>query len=224
MKTPDTHPLVRIENLTWWYNGQRMLFHEFDFHLNRGEFCFVIGKSWSGKTSLMKLITGQITPPTHTVYVQDDDVSRLKDDELQALRRRVGVVYQDYKLLTDRSVHENMILPLLLQDMPEKDAEDRVQILAKQCDFDNKLHTKVSLLSGGEKQKVAIMRALISVPQCLFADEPTGNLDRQATTMIADMLMQANEQWHTILCITHDTNLIKYIQEKRAWVRVVEIV
>lgn len=224
MTKNETKPLVRIENLTWWYDGQRILFHEFDFHMNRGEFCFVVGKSGSGKTSLMKLITGQIMPPTHTVYLQDDDVARLKDDELQALRRRVWVVYQDYKLLSDRSVYDNIVLPLQLQDIPEKDAEDRVKLLVKHFGFEHHLHHKVSLLSGWEKQKVAIMRALITTPQCLFADEPTGNLDRQATTMIADMLIQANQQWHTILCITHDTNLIAYVQEKLAGVRVVEIV
>ncbi len=116
--------------------------------MNRGEFCFVVGKSGSGKTSLMKLITGQIMPPTHTVYLQDDDVARLKDDELQALRRRVGVVYQDYKLLSDRSVYDNIVLPLQLQDIPEKDAEDRVKLLVKHFGFEHHLHHKVSLLSG----------------------------------------------------------------------------
>lgn len=223
MATIDQNHLVRIDNLTRWYPGQRILFHEFDFHVSRGEMCFVVWKSWSWKTSLMKLITREAMPPTNNVYVKWDDVARLHIEEVQALRRRIGVIYQDYKLLSERSVLENIMLPLQLQNIDDLTAKERALALIKEFDFASKAHTKVAFLSWWEKQKVAIMRALVWNPQFLIADEPTGNLDWEATTMIADMLIETNKKWHTILFITHDQQLIKYVQDKLPWVRVTEI-
>jgi cell division transport system ATP-binding protein len=144
----DSHPIVSIENLTRGYTGQKMLRHEFDFKLSKGDFCFVVGKSGSGKTSLMKLITRQITPPLHTVYVHGDDVAHMNANEVQDMRRHIGVIYQDYKLLSDRSVLENIVLPLQLQDADEKHAKERAHALAQEFDFSHQLNTKVSLLSG----------------------------------------------------------------------------
>lgn len=223
MTHTDSNPLVRIENLTWGYPSQRILFHEFDFTLSKWDFCFVIGKSGSGKTSLMKLLTREAIPSIHSVYIKWDDIARLQDEEIQALRRRIGVIYQDYKLLTDRSVLENIMLPLQLQDMDDLAAKERALTLIQEFDFTSKSHTQVRYLSGWEKQKVAIMRALAWMPQFLIADEPTGNLDWDASKMIADILIDCNKKWHTILFITHDQHLITYVQEKLPWVRVTEI-
>lgn len=190
----DHKALIRIDNLTWGYPGQQVIFHEFDMTLERGDFVFVIGKSGSGKTSLMKLITGQITAPKQMVRVNGEDIARLTTAELQEVRRRLGVIYQDYKLLPDRSVFDNIALPLVLQNVSADEVRERVELTAKEFGFYEKLGHKVALLSGGEKQKVSIMRALITMPECILADEPTGNLDPEATHMIADMLIQANRR------------------------------
>lgn len=223
MTYTDATNLVRIENLTRWYPGQRIIYHEFDFSLWKGDFCFIVGKSWSGKTSLMKLLTRAVKPETGSVYIKGDDVARLNTDEVQELRRRIGVIYQDYKLLSDRSVLENIMLPLQLQEMDELAAKEKALALIKEFDFMSKSHTKVAYLSWWEKQKVAIMRALVWNPQFLIADEPTWNLDQEATTMIADMLIETNKKWHTVLFITHDQHLITYVQSKLPWVRITEI-
>lgn len=219
----EAEAIVRIDNLTRGYPGQRMIFQEFDFSVLKGEFSFIVGSSGSGKTSLMKLATGEITPPTEMVFLQNYDMWHMKGEKLQALRRRIGVVYQDYKLLLDRSAFENIALPLQLQNQTEQDIKNQVMDIAKEFWFEDKIKNKVSLLSWGEKQKVAIMRALITKPTCVFADEPTGNLDRESTKMIADMLIQANQKWQTIVFITHDRNLITYVQEKLAGVKITRV-
>ena len=200
-----------------------MLRTNFDFTLAKGDFCFVVGESGSWKTSLMKLITRQIMPPPRTVHVYGDDVSYLHEDAVQDMRRHIGVVYQDYKLLSDRSVLENIILPLQIQDAAENHAKERAETLLQEFGFRHELNIKVSLLSGWEKQKVAIMRALSTSPELIIADEPTGNLDQKASRTIADMLIHANKQWHTILFITHDVTLIQYVQSIYPQVRVVNI-
>lgn len=223
MTHADVNNLVHIDNLTRWYPGQRIIYHEFDFDLSKGDFCFIVWKSWSGKTSLMKLLTRAVKPGTWNVYIKWDDVARLNDEEVQALRRRIGVIYQDYKLLSDRSVLENIMLPLQLQDNDDLNAKEKALALIKDFDFMSKAHTKVAYLSGWEKQKVAIMRALVWNPQFLIADEPTWNLDQEATTMIADMLIETNKKGHTVLFITHDQHLITYVQSKLAGVRITEI-
>jgi cell division transport system ATP-binding protein len=223
MTNTDSHPLIKIDNLTRGYPGQKVIFHEFDMTLSRWDFIFVVGKSGTGKTSLMKLITGQITPPKTMVYVEGNDVARLSAGELQAQRRRIGVVYQDYKLLPDRSVYDNIAMPLVLDDLAEEVIQHRVKTTAKEFGFHEKLWHKVSLLSGGEKQKVSIMRALITLPQCILADEPTGNLDREASVMIADMLIEANRRGHSIVLITHDQRLMEYTQSKLPMAKVVEV-
>lgn len=219
----DHKALIRIDNLTWGYPGQQVIFHEFDMTLERGDFVFVIGKSGSGKTSLMKLITGQITAPKQMVRVNGEDIARLTTAELQEVRRRLGVIYQDYKLLPDRSVFDNIALPLVLQNVSADEVRERVELTAKEFGFYEKLGHKVALLSGGEKQKVSIMRALITMPECILADEPTGNLDPEATHMIADMLIQANRRWHSIVLITHDMQLKEYIHSKLSSAKVVEV-
>ncbi len=223
MTHSDVNNLVHIDNLTRWYPGQRIIYHEFDFDLSKGDFCFIVWKSWSGKTSLMKLLTRAVKPGTWNVYIKWDDVARLNDEEVQAMRRRIGVIYQDYKLLSDRSVLENIMLPLQLQENDDLNAKEKALALIKDFDFTSKAHTKVAYLSWWEKQKVAIMRALVWNPQFLIADEPTWNLDQEATTMIADMLIETNKKWHTVLFITHDQHLITYVQSKLAGVRITEI-
>jgi cell division transport system ATP-binding protein len=172
----------------------------------------------------MKLLTREVTPPSHSVYVKWDDVARLRTEEVQALRRRIGVIYQDYKLLSARSVLENVMLPLQVWWVDDLTAKEKALNIMKEFDFATRSNNKIAFLSWWEKQKVAVMRALVGDPQLLIADEPTWNLDRDASAMIADMLMQINKKWHTILLITHDQQLITYIQEKLAWVRVTEII
>ncbi len=224
MSHTDLNPIVRVENLTWWYPWQRILFHEFDFHVSKWDFCIIVWKSWSGKTSLMKLLTREVMPPSHSVYVKWDDVARLRTQEVQALRRRIGVIYQDYKLLPTRSVLENIMMPLQLWWVDDLTAKEKALRIIKEFDFAPKANTKTAYLSGWEKQKVAVMRALVWDPQFLIADEPTWNLDRDATIMIGDMLIECNKKWHTVLFITHDQHLIDYIQHRLPWVRVAEII
>lgn len=219
----DSDAIVQINNLTRWYPWQRSLFTDFDFSIKKGEFCFLVGNSGSGKTSLMKLVTGEITPPAEMVYLQNHDMSHMHGKALQDIRRRIGVVYQDYKLLLDRSAFENIALPLQIQNLTEQDIKNQVADIAREFGFEEKLKTKTALLSGWEKQKVAIMRALITKPTCVFADEPTGNLDRESSKMIAEMLMQANKKWQTIIFITHDNNLIQYVQEHLAWAKITRV-
>ncbi len=170
--------------------------------------------SGAGKTTLIKILTRQITAPRKTVIYKEEDLSRLSDQEVQKYRRWIGTIYQDYKLIADKTVEENVLYPLEMNHVDHKIAQAKVAEVLERVHMSHKRHEKVHTLSGGEKQKIAIARALISNPEFIIADEPTGNLDREASAMIADLLIEAHKAWNTILFITHSTQLVEYVKAK----------
>lgn len=156
----------------------------------------------------------QIVPELKKVFYKDEDLARLSDQEVQHYRRKVGVIFQDYKLITDKTVEESVLYPLEMNHENHLVAEQKAQKVLEQVGMRNKRGVKTWSLSGGEKQKVAIARALITNPEFIIADEPTGNLDRDAATNIADLLIEAHKAGNTILFITHSKQLVEYVQQK----------
>ena len=185
-----------------------------DLTVNDGEMTAVIGSSGAGKSTLVKIWIGELRPYTRTVYYRMDDMAHYSDADIQRYRRKIGIVFQDYKLIDALSVKENIIYPLKIQ------WDDDATIQAKYRAITSKLHiediNKISCeaLSWWEKQKVAIARAMINNPEFIIADEPTWNLDREYTQEIWDVLIEANKMWNTILLITHDVHLLNYIKSK----------
>lgn len=206
--------LLNITNLNRGYIDGHRLFQNFDFELNQGDFCFVMGRSGSGKTTLVKFLMRQITPPAKTVFYKDEDLSRLTELEVQNYRRKIGVIFQDYKLISDKTVAENIVYPLEVMHLSPEEREAKLTEALARVHMSDKRDTKIHSLSGGEKQKVAIARALITDPAFIIADEPTGNLDQDASRMIADILIEAHKAGNTILFITHDNALMEYVRNK----------
>ncbi len=206
--------LINVAGLNRWYASGEQLFRDLHFELEKGDFCFLMWPSGTGKTTLIKILMRQIVPPLKTVFYKDEDLARLSDQEVQQYRRKVGVIFQDYKLIADKTVEENVLYPLHMSRMDDEAAEAKLDKVLTQVGMLHKKHVKADALSGGEKQKVAIARALITEPEFIIADEPTGNLDRGAATMIADLLIEAHKAWNTILFITHSQQLVEYVQQK----------
>ena len=214
-KTEEKFPLVAIKDLTRWYpDSKKPLFKKLNFELYKWDFTVIIGKSGVWKSTIVKFLIGQLRPYTRTVYYRMEDMARFSYADVQRYRRKIWIVFQDYKLIDSLSMKENIIYPLRLQ------WDDEQTMLAKYRNITSKLHLdeinklECKRLSWWEKQKVAIARAMINNPEFIIADEPTGNLDREHTQEIGDLLVEANKLWNTILLITHDTHLLDYIKEK----------
>lgn len=162
----------------------------------------------------MKFITGKLVPPEKSIFYNNQDISTFTSSDIQLLRKRSGIIFQDYKLLEDLNVRENIVYPLHLYEIGETIIESKLKQMLKKINVKHLLETSVKLLSSGEKQKVSLARALIHDPEFIVADEPTGNLDRENTQSVADILIQANKEGNTIFLITHDIHLLNYLKAK----------
>jgi cell division transport system ATP-binding protein len=217
MQTLDNErfPLIAIKDLTRWYpDSKKPLFKKLNFELYKWEFTVIIWKSGVWKSTIVKFLIWQFRPYTRTVYYRMDDMAHYTDEDIQRYRRKIWIVFQDYKLIDALSVKENIVYPLRIQ------WDDDITIQAKYRNITSKLHIEdinkldCNALSGWEKQKVAIARAMVNNPEFVIADEPTWNLDREYTQEIGDLLVEANKSWNTILLITHDVHLLDYIKSK----------
>lgn len=217
-------PLIEIENLTRGYPGSpSFVFKDFSFKLYPKEFVFIIGKSGSWKTTLVKFLIRQLKPPKKTIFFNKEDVSRFSDWEVQKYRRRLGVIFQDFKLIEWKTVWENIAYPLKLFRVPNNKIKEKVNKILYDLHLMDKKDELIPKLSWGEKQRVAIGRALITNPDFIIADEPTWNLDWETSKKIADIMISLNKQWNTILFITHDLMLVDYVKNKYPSSRVVNI-
>jgi len=217
-------PLIEIENLKWWYpSSYKFLFNNFSFKLYEKDFLILLGRSWSGKTTLVKFLIRQLKPPRKTIFFKKEDISRFSDSEVQKYRRNIWVIFQDFKLIDWKTVYENIAYNLEMRWEKSEKIEKKVNdVLYKVWLFDKK-DIKIPYLSWWEKQRVAIARALVSNPEFIIADEPTWNLDPITAKQIVDLLIDLNNQWNTVLFITHDMNLVTYIKSKKRWVREVDL-
>jgi len=217
-------PLIEIENLTWWYEkSYKFVFNKFSFRLYDKDFLILLWKSGSWKTSLVKFLIRQLKPPKKTIFFKKEDVARFSDSEVQRYRRDIGVIFQDFKLIEWKTVYENIAYNLEMRWEKKENIDKKVnKVLYKVWLFDKK-DVKIPYLSWGEKQRIAIARALIASPKFIIADEPTGNLDPQTAKQIVDLLIDLNNQWNTVLFISHDMNLVSYIKSKKKVVKEVEL-
>ncbi len=216
MKTKDKL-LVEVQWLTWWYpKTPSFVFDNFNFQLYNKDFYFILGESWVWKTTLVKFLIRQLTPPRKMIFHKKEDISRFSDKEIQKYRRKIWVIYQDFKLIDWKTVKENIILPLQIVWTPKEKIEAKAKDIIAKVGLTDKSDVYMPQLSWWEKQRTAMARALISSPEFIIADEPTGNLDWWTSVKIADMLIELNNQGNTILFITHDLKLINYVKEKHA--------
>lgn len=207
--------LFHCRDLIRWYpDNPSMVFYKKNIALYKQDFSVITGRSWSGKSSFIKLLLRQYDIPTKMLFFKNEDMSRLSTDEIQKLRASIWVVYQDNKLIERKTVAENIVYPLQLMWAPTPTILRRLASLLTDLWLEWHNDDVVRYLSGWQRQKVAIARALIAQPICIIADEPTWNLDREESKKIADTLMQLNKRGTTIIFITHDLHLIQYIKKQ----------
>ncbi len=206
--------LIDIHNLKWSYpRTKESIFKNLTLKIEKNDFCFIVGKSGVGKTTLVKFLIRQLRPPKKMMFHKKEDIARYGTKEVQAYRRNIGVVYQDFKLIERKNVAENIAYPLEIAGIGKKKRNEKVDQILKLLELEDKKKTKIPLLSGGEKQRVAIGRALINNPEFIIADEPTGNLDRENSKKIAQTLIKLNKQGNTIVLITHDQQLMQRVNK-----------
>ena len=174
-----------------------------------GEFAFLVGPSGSGKSTIIKLITGELKPTSGTVHVNGYSLERIRKREIPYLRRTVGVVFQDFRLIANKSVYENVAFAMRAVGAKEKEVKSRVPYILELVGLENKSRRRPNELSGGEQQRLAIARALVNNPSTIIADEPTGNLDPAMALEIMSLLQEINNLGTTMLVVTHARELVE---------------
>ena len=203
-----SEPIIRYENVSICQQGLEIL-GGVNFELNKGEFVYLIGKVGSGKTSFLKTIYGELEIQSGEAEVMGYNLRTIKQKHIPELRRRLGIVFQDFQLLTDRTVHANLEFVLRATGWKNKvDIHMRIEEVLEQVGMSGKGYKMPNELSGGEQQRIVIARAILNKPELILADEPTGNLDVETGRRIVELLKEICAQGSAILMITHNLNLL----------------
>ena len=207
--------MVRFENVGLRYGLGTEILRDLSFDIKPRSFQFLSGPSGSGKTTLLKMMLATLKPTRGLVHLFDHDVGQMKKDKVTELRRKIGIVLQDFRLLDHLTTYENVALPLLVQGKHEDSYRAEVIELLRWVGLGDRLHVPPAILSGGEKQRAAIARALIVRPALLLADEPTGNVDPVLAKRLVRLFMELNKLGTAIVMATHDWALMDQIPERR---------
>ena len=203
-----SEPIIRYQNVSICQQGLEIL-EGINFELNKGEFVYLIGKVGSGKTSFLKTIYGELEIQSGEAEVMGHNLRTIKQKHIPELRRRLGIVFQDFQLLTDRTVHANLEFVLRATGWKDKmDIHMRIEEVLEQVGMSGKGYKMPNELSGGEQQRIVIARAILNKPELILADEPTGNLDVETGRHIVELLKEICSQGSSILMITHNLNLL----------------
>ena len=204
----EVQPLISYQHVNVSLQGQEIL-SDVNLELRKGEFVYLIGKVGSGKSTLLKTIYGEVEIDTGEAWVLGNAMRTLKRKDFPTLRRKLGIVFQDFQLLTDRTVHENLKFVLKATGWKNRtEIERRIEEVLQQVGMENKGYKMPNELSGGEQQRIVIARAILNKPEIILADEPTGNLDVETGRRIVELLQDICRQGSAILMTTHNLNLL----------------
>lgn len=205
--------MLVLENIDFAYTNQPVL-KNVNLSVNQSDFIFLIGKSGSGKTTLMQLIYMDKIPTSGEITFLDYSSKTIKSKEIPFIRRKIGVIFQDFKLLNDRTVYENLEFVLQVTETKTKGIKKKIINALSDVGLTHKQNNYPNELSGGEKQRIAIARAIINDPVLILADEPTGNLDPETSEEIMGILKKINLRGTAVICATHNYDLVKRIEGK----------
>ena len=206
--------MITLENVSKSYAKGQPALNDVSLHIDKGEFVFIVGNSGSGKSTLIKLLLKELEPTSGTIIVNDQNLGKMKRRKVPKYRRGVGVVFQDFRLLKDRNVYENVAFAQRVIERPNRVIKKRVPEILTLVGLAEKYKSFPRELSGGEQQRVAIARAIVNEPAILLADEPTGNLDPTNSWEIMKLLEEANDRGTTVLVVTHNQEIVNEMQKR----------
>ena len=201
--------MIQFESVTKKYPNGQIALQDINLKITGGEFVFIVGPSGAGKSTLLKLLTREVRPTSGRILFDDEDIAAIPANKLPILRRKIGTIFQDFKLLLSRTVFENVAIPLEVVSAKESEVEKEVAAILEKVGLLEKADSFPVQLSGGEVQRTAIARAIIAKPQILLADEPTADLDPQTSESIVDLLSSINDVDKTVIIMaTHNANIV----------------
>tara|TARA_Y100001954_G_scaffold53522_1_gene57115 strand:+ start:416 stop:1066 length:651 start_codon:yes stop_codon:yes gene_type:complete len=200
--------MINFYNVTLKHKNSRGI-HNVSFDIEKGQFVYLMGPTGAGKSTIINSIIKSVVPDSGQILVNNYDVSKLSENDLTIYRRDIGMVFQDFKLINDRSIFENVALPLQILGIPKKTIIIKVEEILNKVGLKHKINSMPNELSGGEQQKICVARALIKNPKIVVADEPTGNLDPSSSDDIIDLLEKESKNGTTIIMATHNYPLIE---------------
>lgn len=206
--------MITLENVSKSYAKGQPALNDVSLHIDKGEFVFIVGNSGSGKSTLIKLLLKELEPTSGTIIVNDLNLGKMKRRKVPKYRRGVGVVFQDFRLLKDRNVYENVAFAQRVIERPNRVIKKRVPEILTLVGLAEKYKSFPRELSGGEQQRVALARALVNRPNILLADEPTGNLDPKNSLEIMKLLEEINERGTTVLVVTHNREIVNSFRKR----------
>ncbi len=206
--------MVLLEHVTKFYHPESPALKDLSFRIEPGEFVSIVGQSGAGKTTLAKLLMAEERPSSGRIVIGGWDITNIRSYEIPALRRQIGVVFQDFKLLPKKTVYENVAFALEVSGTPRSRIREVVPQVLRIVGLDNKSNRFPSQISGGEQQRVVIARALVHRPKMLLADEPTGNLDAINAGEITDLLVRINAFGTTVILVTHNREMVNVLRRR----------
>ena len=206
--------MITLTNVSKTYEKGIAALKDINIDIGQGEFVFIVGDSGSGKSTLIKMLLREIQPTQGRIIVNGTDITRLKNRKIALYRRQIGTVFQDFRLLKDRNVYENVAFAQRVIEVPNRNIKKNVPVMLSLVGLAGKYKSKIKELSGGEQQRVAIARALINNPPILLADEPTGNLDPRNTWEIMKLLETINRGGTTVIVVTHNREIVNAMRKR----------
>ncbi|MCR5735690.1 MAG: cell division ATP-binding protein FtsE [Lachnospiraceae bacterium] len=206
--------MITFQSVSKSYANGVPALNDVNLHINKGEFVFIVGDSGAGKSTLIKLLLRELTPTSGQIIVNNYDLAKLHRRKVAKFRRSIGVVFQDFRLLKDRNVYENVAFAQRVIEVPTRQIKKNVPAMLSLVGLAGKYKAKTRQLSGGEQQRVALARALVNNPPILLADEPTGNLDPRNSWEIMKLLEEINKRGTTVLVVTHNREIVNAMRKR----------
>ena len=206
--------MITFDQVSLQYDAKHTALSNINIHIDKGEFVFIVGPSGAGKSTFVKILTHELVPEQGTVVVNGLTINKLKSSKIPYYRRTLGIVFQDFRLLSEKTVYENIAFVLRVTGAKSREIKPKVQRVLDLVGLRGKEKELPSKLSGGEQQRVALARALVNRPNILLADEPTGNLDPKNSLEIMKLLEEINERGTTVLVVTHNREIVNSFRKR----------